>query len=743
MGIDTRMFLRTRTSLILLLVAAATLTPAPAAEQGAHGGRPPIGLVLSGGGARGGAHVGVLKVLEELRVPVDYIAGTSSGALIGGLYSSGLSPQEIENALGLVDWANVLEDTRARERLSFRRKEDDNLALFPLEVGVGKNGFSNPPGIAAGENIEFVLRVLTAHTAGERRFDKLRIPFRAVATDLDSGEAVVLDRGDLTEAMRASMSIPGVFTPVERDGRVLVDGGVANNLPVDVARTMGARRIIAVNVGTPPKGARGLSALGVVGQTLNVLTEERVTARIASLTPHDLLITPDLGDISSGQFERNVEAIGAGEVAARQAEAELRKFSVSEKEFSAYLQRQRLGAQGARPEVVVDSVEVHGLDDIATGAVLPTLRTKPGEPLNGRALRKDLDRVHRLGEFEQVGFELTPAGEDSRLAIKAKPKSWGPGYLRFGLALETGFDGSSDFRALVHYRRPSVNRLGAEWRNLATGGETTGLSSEFFQPLHARRLWFVAPRATWQRTQDRVFLPDGAQEVFEATEFVAQLDFGVQISNIAEFRVGARRGYLNADPRTETLFEFDKVDLGGWSLQATVDTLDNPFFPTHGNLTRADLFFSRRGMGATDTYDKALLSLTQAGHAGRNTVFAQLDLGSDFGTGLPIYDALELGGFLNLSGLQAGELRGNVLGLATLGYFWRAFRMGQVGDIYVGAAAQAGNVWQDVSEAELGDLRYSGTLFVGADTAFVPVYLGFGVADEGDNAFYLFVGQVF
>lgn len=725
----------------LLSTLAASILSSAAPESDEE--RPTIGLVLSGGGARGGVHVGVLKVLEELRVPVDYVAGTSSGALAGGLYASGLSPMEIEHGIQSVDWANVLLDTSARERLSFRRKEDDNLALFPLELGVGKAGFSARPGIAAGENIEFALRALTVHTPGQLDFDELRIPFRAVAADLESGEAVVLAHGDLTEALRASMSIPGVFAPVEWEGRVLVDGGIANNLPVDVARAMGAERIIAVNVGTPPKDPRGLSALGVAGQTVNILTERFITDQIATLGPGDLVITPELEEISASQFGRTMEAVAAGEEAARRVEAELRRFAVSEEEYARFRAHQRLLLVGPLPGVVVNEIDVRAPEGRDTRVIAGALRTKPGQPLDFAVLRKDLDRVHRLGEFEKVGIAVLPEEEGNRLRVNAKAKSWGPGYLRFGLRLESGFDGSSDFLALVHYRRPEINRLGAEWRSIGTIGETSSLVSEFFQPLHPRRKWFVAPRVTWEREQIKAFLPDGATEFFDTIQLLGQLDIGVQFSNVAEIRVGAGRGSLEAEPVSDTDFEPVDVDLGGWRLRARVDTLDSPFFPTRGNLTDADILLSRESLGATDVYDKAELQVTQVGNAGRNVVFGRLDLGTDLGSGLPIYDSFELGGFLNLSGLQVGELRGNVLGLATLGYYWRAFHMGQVGDIYVGAAAQAGNVWQDVSEAGLDDLRYSGTLFVGADTPFVPVYVGFGIADQGANSFYLFVGQAF
>jgi NTE family protein len=728
---------------VFLLAGLAAALPTRADPAAEDGKRPKIGLVLSGGGARGGVHVGVLKVLEELRVPVDFVAGTSAGALAGGLYASGLSPEEIELAIQSVDWDNVLLDTSARERLSFRRKEDDNLALFPLELGVGKRGFNARPGLAAGENIEFALSAAAVHTPGYLDFDELRIPFRAVAADLETGEAVVLDRGELTVALRASMSIPGVFAPVEWEGRVLVDGGIANNLPVDVARAMGAERIIAVNVGTPPKDPRGLSALGVASQTVNILTERYVTMQIATLGPGDLVIAPELEEISAGQFERAMEAAAAGEEAARSVAAELKRYSVSEEEYSRFLAGQRLVLEGPLPPVVVDEIEARAPEGRDPRVIAGRLRTEPGQALDFELLRGDLDRVHWLGEFEKVGVSILPEEAGNRLVVDAKEKSWGPGYLRFGLRLESGFEGSADYLALAHYRRPEINRFGAEWRSIVSIGETSGLVSEFYQPLHPRRKWFVAPRVTWQREELKAFLPDGATEFFDTVELLAQLEIGVQFSNVAEIRVGAGRGSLEAEPVSTTDFEPVDVDLGGWRLRARVDTMDSPFFPTRGNQTDFDLLLSRESLGATDVYDRGALQLWQAGSLGRNVVFGGLSLGSDFGSGLPVYDSFELGGFLNLSGLQTGELRGNVLGLATLGYYWRAFQLGQVGDIYVGAAAQAGNVWGDVSEAGLSDLRYSGTLFVGADTPFVPLYVGFGVADQGANSFYLFVGQAF
>src|SRR6185503_8503569 len=316
---------------------------------GAAAAEPPprIGLVLGGGGARGGAHIGVLRVLEELRVPVDYVAGTSMGSLVGALYSVGYSPDEIQRIVERIPWEQAFRDAPDRRHLSYRRKQEDLLALVPFEVGIGKEGISAKEGILQGTRIDFVLRSLTLETTGLESFDRLRIPYRAVAADLRNGEMVVRDRGDLARAMRASMSLPAIFAPVEIDGRVLVDGGIARNLPVDVARSMGAEKIIAVDVGTPlPESVDDLSPAGVLSQTATAMAERNRVISRSEIGPDDLLMTPDLGDFSSGDFTHIMDTIPVGEAVARAHEAELRRYSVDEATYAAFRERQRRQSAG-------------------------------------------------------------------------------------------------------------------------------------------------------------------------------------------------------------------------------------------------------------------------------------------------------------------------------------------------------------------------------------------------------------
>ncbi len=704
----------------------------------------PIGLVLAGGGARGGAHIGVLQVMEELRVPVDRIAGTSMGSIVGALYAVGYSPAEMERILAGIDWEEVFRDQPERRRISFRQKEDDRLALLPIELGVGPGGISAKSGIAAGTKIEFLFRRLTIEATRAKTFDELRIPYRAVAADLSTGESVVLDRGDLALAMRASMSIPGAFTPVEIGGRVLVDGGIADNMPVDVARQMGAERIIAIDVGTPPKGsAHGLSALGVLSQTLAVVTERNVIEQRAAIGERDLLITPELEGIGAGDFDKIAEAVTAGAAAARRHEAALRRYSVSEPEYAAFLARQRRGRTGL-PEIVVHEIEVRGVPWLAPEVVTRRMRTKPGAPLDFSTLAHDLERVNQLGEFESVGFHIEPEGEQNRLVVELRKRPLGPGYVRLGMGFETTFDGDADFRALGYYRRARINRLGAEVKVLSSIGDPTAIEAELYQPLAATGTWFVAPHATLGREKDEVFLPDGTFESVEQSHWGVGADLGLQLRNYAEVRLGLVGGRVSFEPSTTTP-GVSKVerDTGGARLKIGLDQVDNVFFPTSGNATSLEYYLSREGLGADDEFDTLRFNTFQALSVGRNTFIGSLGLSTDLGSDLPPYAQFELGGFLNLSGFERGALRGDVTGLLTLGDYWRVGRLGGIGKLYFGAIAQAGNAWADSAEVDLDDLIHSGTLFFGADNRITPVYLGYGRAEGGESAVYLFVGQPF
>jgi NTE family protein len=714
------------------------------AAVGAAEAPPKIGLVLGGGGARGGAHIGVLRVMEELNIPVDYVAGTSIGSLVGALYSAGYSPDEIQLIVERIPWEQAFRDAPDRRHQSFRRRQEDLLALVPYEVGLGKEGISGKKGVLQGTRIDFVFRSLTLEANGLESFDELHIPYRAVAADLKNGEMVVLDRGDLARAMRASMSLPGIFAPVEIDGRVLVDGGIARNIPVDVARSMGADEIIAVDVGTPLReSVEDLSPAGVLSQTATVMAEANRVVSRAEIGSKDLLMTPELGDFSANDFEHIVDTIAIGEAIARAHETELRRYSVDEATWAAFLKRQRRASAGALPTVQVDAIRLEGFGRIPPERILKRLETKAGVPLDLKALYRDMDRLWEFGEFQSVGYRVESGAQGNTLVLEGEPKSWGPNYLRIGLSLDTDFKGVSRFHLTGQLRRPNVNRAGAEWRTFVVVGNPFQAFTEFYQPIRGASPWFVVPSVYWNRERAEAFLPDETLEEITTRGTGGTLDVGYRIGNFGEIRVGALKGRIHVSPDTTTTFPTSSHEVGGPRAQATLDRLDDVYLPTMGNRSTLTAFLARESFGSDDTYDAVELSVTQAGSFGRNTLVGKLKVGTSLGSTIPFYSQFRLGGLFNLAGYPPDSLRGDEKMLLSLTSY-RLFKdLGTLGTLFAGVALETGNVFAAADSPSFSDLQYSGTLFAALSTGKYPIYLGYGLAEGGREAAYLVVGRVF
>ncbi len=370
--------------------APAIGTSAPLASQTSAATtappQPRIGLALSGGGARGLAHVGVLKVLEEMRIPMACVTGTSMGAIVGGTFAAGRTPEEMEKIVVAANWNDIFRDAPPRKEIAVRRKFDDYKTLFKPEFGVKDGGLLLPKGVIAGVSIESFFRELATPAFGIGDFNKLPIPFRAMATDIETGDSVVLDHGSLSQAMRASMSVPGAIAPVEIDGRLLVDGGIANNLPIDEARRLCGEVIIAVNISTPPlKRDEITSALSVTAQLINFLGKQTVDQQIKSLGSNDVLIAPDLGDISAGSFEHSKDAIKAGEEATRAMADKLRRYSLPPEQYAALRTKQVAESKALGS---VDEIRVEGVKRTNPAVAEALVESKAGRAADGRETRR-------------------------------------------------------------------------------------------------------------------------------------------------------------------------------------------------------------------------------------------------------------------------------------------------------------------------------------------------------------------
>jgi NTE family protein len=455
--------------------------------------RPVVGLVLSGGGARGAAHLGVLKVLEELHVPVDIVTGTSMGALIGGLYAYGYSPPEMEKRVADVDWDDIFVDRPARSQLNYRRKEDDYGFLIKLEAGVKDWRFVLPTGLIQGQKLDLMLKSLTA--TAPKHFDDLPIRYRAVAADIDTGEAVVLGEGNLATAMRASLSIPGIFAPVEWDGRLLVDGGFANNVPVKLARELGADVLIVVDLsGAQVPRAELSSPLSILNQTLGFQVLRNTAEQLGALGPNDVLIEPDTKQYSTMDFKSYADIIARGVAAARSTSSQLRPLSLTE---AAYKAHQAALKQGVTTPPRIDDIVIDNKSRLGSDVVRSFVEAKPGEPLDVPRLERDMTRLYGLNIFKSVDYELEPGAEETHLVVKTEEKDWGPSYVRFGINLESDLEGSSKFNVATSYTRTPINASGAEWRTQLQVGYDQGLSTELYQPLDNRLRYYVHTWASY------------------------------------------------------------------------------------------------------------------------------------------------------------------------------------------------------------------------------------------------------
>jgi len=732
----------------LALMLACQAGAEPAVDEGPPD-RPRIGLVLSGGGARGLAHVGVLKVLDELHVPVDAIAGTSMGAVVGGLYASGMSAKEIESFVKTLDWYAAFQDRPPRSDLNFRRKQDDRefLVRFPLGVEGGK--FRVPRGLIQGQKLTQILRRETIAVAGVDDFDQLPIPFRAVATDLETGERRVLAGGDLTEAMRASMSAPGVFAPVEIDGRLLVDGGLVENLPVDVADVMGVDIVIAVDVGFQPVGRRELnSALAVSNQMVTIMMLRETYRQRALLGGDDVLIEPGLGTMPSTDFTVVDHTIALGSDATHAQAGRLVALSVGESDWQR-LVAAREDRAGTLPEI--EFVRVNARSRRYRERIEAVLSPVVGQTLDPRAMERRLSSLYGDDIFESLDYRIVREGDAEGIEVAARRKSWGPNYVRFGLELQDDFEGSNSFNAGVRTQVTEVNRFGAEWQTDLRIGASPRFFTEFYQPIGYASDWFVAPRLLVERRNFDVIPVDQRLATYRVRNHEAGLDLGREFGVWGELRVGLVRGegsqhLLVGDPGNPDLPPRTDFDRGELFSRFSVDRLDDVYFPRDGELFTLQWNAARQGLGADVNADRISFDWMLARSRGRSTYLLWTTGGAVVsGPQDSVQDFYSLGGLFNLSGLPADSLSGPHFGVARALYYRR---IGSGGEgflnvpTYLGMSIELGNVWEQRGDISTRSARLNGAAFLGFDTFLGPIYLAAGVDEDGGRSFYLLLGRV-
>ncbi len=733
----------------------ARAASAPAEARPGVPGRPRIALVLSGGGARGLAHIGVLKVLERARVPVDLIVGTSMGAIIGGLYASGMEASAIDAEIRRVDWDGLFANRVARPELPLRQKEDDYAVTPALEVGLRDGELRVPLGTVSTRGLELLLRRYTLPVAELRDFDRLPIPFRAVATDMETGQPEILAHGDLALAMRSSMSVPGVFAPTDVGGRLLGDGGLVDNLPVAVARSLGAERIIAVNIGTPLQPRESLDTLlGVTAQMINILTEQNVQRSLARLdAQRDLLIAPDLGRLTAADFQEAAAFIALGEDQAAQQWPALRALALPEADYRAWR-----AARGdfSTPRSALARVGFSGSDQTRPERYAGLLESQAGERFDVAAAERDVRRLAAAGDYTRVDYQLLPGADGDSLIFSVEEKTWGPNFFRVGLDFSTDFSGRGGFNVKLLHHRPWLDEAGLSWRNLVQIGTEPGWTSELRRPLGelASPLggWFAALAGELGREEVLTYAGAEGGETgrIRRTRSRLGLDLGQPLGTLGELRLGAYSERWR-DRVVVASEAFDGLRGGitrrerGLRLRLAFDRLDFASFPQAGWRARLELAAGALDdQASTDrrqSFTRIEAEGTQAWTLGRRHVLTLSGRLLASGHGRNTGQGLDaLGGFQQLSGYKPGQIDGNQILFGRAVYYARLSPTALTRGLFAGASAELGNAWRRREDIRLGDLRSGFSVFLGADTGLGPLYLGLVHAPRGDTGLVLRLG---
>ncbi len=727
------------TGLLLVVSCLATAAVAPGAEPSA----PRVGLVLGGGGARGLAHVGVLEVLEAQGVRPVAVAGTSMGAIIGGLYASGYTPAEIRRIALEIDWEQAFSDQASRRQRSMQRKQDDRLGLIGVSAGFRQGKLQLPTGILSGQRISLILRRLFLHQADRRDFDRLPVPFRAVATDIETGEEVVLTGGDLAVAIQASMNVPGVFAPIPWQGRPLVDGGLVNNLPVTVMRQMDVDYIIAVNVSAPLLERERLdSLLGVTDQLTRMMIAANERYQQDFLTDADVLIVPVLDGVGSADFHRAGEIIDRGRQAARKLKQRLAGLA---------------GGTAARPAApsftpVVRELVVDNDLPLNPELVRHALRQQTGAPLDVVRLEQDVEKLYGTGLYHKVDWSLEPIEAGGyRLRVRLRGKPWGPDYLQTGLNLSNDFSGDSAYGISLRYLRTALNPLAGEAWLYARLGQDPLLQAEWFQPLHVRQPWFAGGRGGVRQTNLGLYQRSDLKARYRLTHYGMEAYLGYDISNRDRIQLTwlRERGRVQRTVGLEQLSEDEPLNNAHLRLEWLHDALDSLYFPTRGSLLRVGWMEGRRGLGSDSDYS----ALQVHGRAAWQRAESLLWLGGEWfdsssDRGMPLLQRPALGGFLRLSGMQENQLAFNeAYWLANAAWLhdlrpWLGWHS-LPSPLYLGVSLElAGSGGRGLTPGEYEQIRAS-SLFLGMDSWVGPVFFGYGQTDRGEQALFFHLNRPF
>ena len=711
--------------------------------------RPKIALVLSGGGARGAAHVGVLKVLEKNHIPIDMIIGTSMGSFMGGLYASGKSPKEIEEILLSTNWQDVIRTDFERQKIPMQKKLSQYTYQGKLGFGINaKHQLVLPTGVLKREPLLLAFDSFFSDVKYVKDFDKLRIPFRAVATNIENGDAVVLKSGSIAEAVYASSAIPGGLQPINIDGMDLIDGGVSKNIPIEVAKEMGAEIIIAVDVSEPfEKHIDVNSYFVVMGQLVNIMMRKNANESIKLLTQKDILITPDLKGYNGLDVEHYAEIIKRGYKAALQKEPKLQTLSLSDKEYEDYLKHDTHSID--KEQRVIDSIEIQNHTYLANEVIRKYIHQKEGSYFDDKQLREDIMQLYNTTLFDSIDYKIVSKENKNTLVIITTPSWNSRGDLFFSLALEDNFKAQNNYSLKVGYWLYGINSLGAEWRNDLEVGSRRYAHTELYQPLDEMQYLYIRPYLAYEELTYILPTQRGNQEL-DSRHYGGGFGLGANLS--ATFNIEAFLQMYQDKSVIDIINYSEKFISKQATVQLQYDSLDNYNFAQSGLLAEVRLSKEFASLGSDYDYGQLYATIQKPFSYKDNTFIFNAKLGlTDINNAqrdqFSVYDKFSLGGMFNLSGYQSYTLVDNNMYFASLMYRYRIKNGGFFGalgmPLYAGFSAESGASWEDGKHLRSDDIKYSGAVYISADTPFGPFYFTYGVADKRHQSLYLYLGEKF
>ncbi|EOK5710968.1 patatin-like phospholipase family protein [Vibrio parahaemolyticus] len=732
--------------------------------------RPKVAVVLAGGGAKGAAHIGVLKALEEMHIPVDIITGTSMGAYVGGLYATGMSADEIESFIYSVDWNSGYRDRVDRSQRRVRDKEYEDRYQITTDLGLRFGEVRAPTGVVQGQNMLRVLRETTGNLGRFDSFDELAIPYRSVATDILELDEVVIGNGYLVDAMMASMSVPGALPPYKLNGHMLVDGGVVNNMPVDVARAMGADVVIAVDISTDYKTEDDFTGLFTVADQLsNYLVRRSTQQQVETLQEHDVYIRPNVGQMETVEFDKMPWAFQSGYDITKEMESKLAGLRLSNAEYQKYIDHK----QEVRKKLVygddrvVDEIVIVNNTHYSDVLLTNRLELETGRKIETAEIEKAVENLYALDRFELITYHFEEVDGSNLLVFDVNEKSWGPNYLNFRFFLEDDFDTDSQYGIGMSTNFTNLNSHGAEMALNVEMGTDKLIEAELYSPVLSSQEFFVAGKLAYSSEGRNLPVSDDDSSLSSVndflpvsyTEFVSEIAIGIQPTLWQELRLGGR--YSSGSIELSTLASVGNLDFERRGLFANyrLDTLDDFAFPTRGLLVDLEYLVSHdtspEEIGQSkpkdiveDTVYEIDARFKGAMSYQRHTLVGQAEYSFVQSKNSSItLDPRELGGFLHLSGIPRNSLIGQNLFFSSLVYRYKWFD-NDFGlfeaPVYVGASLEYGGTWSD-NDLKLNEapLYNAASIFFGVDSPIGPIMLAYGRTEQDMEAVYLIVGTSF